>query len=105
MSKQDDVQDAVEAQLTEDGRWPPNDYSKVMGADYRYGVPSMGTFLESVRTRLANNDPPYDFRYDLVFVTNTALADAVDKLIADIDGKTKAAAVDKADGAAVEAED
>jgi hypothetical protein len=87
MSKLVSVAATVGSQLHHEGHWPPNDITKVMGADYHYSTPTMLNFLTAVQWHLANGSPPYTFQFDLPFATN-ALGDTVAQLITDIDGQT-----------------
>jgi len=87
MSQTMSVMDAVTGQLLDEGRWPPNDLSKSMGADYHYILPTMINFLTAVQVRLQNCDPVCQFAFDDAFA-NTALGQDVQTLIGAIDGAT-----------------
>jgi hypothetical protein len=86
-SKQHAVAAAVAAQLTADGRWPPNDLTKVMGTDYRYNQFTIGNFLAGVQVRLAASVPPLTFSFDSAF-TIQALSMTVGQLIGAINTRT-----------------
>ena len=78
---------SVAAQLTSEGRWPPNDLTKVMGTDYRYTQFTMGNFLAGVQRHLAAFVPPFTFVFDGAF-TIQALPMTVAPLIVAINART-----------------
>jgi hypothetical protein len=61
------VAEAIGDQLRVEGRWPPEDQNKVMGADYHYDVNSMPLFLKAVKDRLEALSPPCSFQFDSAF--------------------------------------
>jgi hypothetical protein len=87
MAKLEMIAATVGAQLHHEGRWPPNDLTKVMGADYHYTTPTMMNFLTAVQWHLQNGKPTHAFQFNMTFAQN-ALGDTVQQLILDIDGKT-----------------
>ncbi len=54
---------AVAIELREGGRWPPNDRTRTLGADYNYNLNTMGNLLSDVRDRLAEGTPPYQLDF------------------------------------------
>jgi hypothetical protein len=88
MSKLFLVAAAVTQQLHTDGRWPPNNLNKTMGADYRYDINTMANFLTAVQDHLKHGTPSYDFQFDRSFV-QSSLASTAGLLIGNVDAKTK----------------
>lgn len=87
-SKSVAVNVAVTNQLIHDGKWPPNDVTKIMGAiPYRYNNQTMRNFLKGVETTLAAALPPFTFTWDGAFVTK-ALGLTVAALMGEIEQAT-----------------
>jgi hypothetical protein len=78
---------AVANQLQHEGRWPPNDVTKVMGADYHYNQFTLLNFLNAVRWHLANGSPSYTFTFTGDFVVK-ALTAPVGTLMVAINAST-----------------
>src|SRR5437773_1410448 len=68
------VSAAVASQLHKEGRWPPNDLSKVMSTDYRYDQFTVGNFLEAVQWNLAHGTPSCKFTYGGSFIKKALTA-------------------------------
>ena len=76
---------AVTNQLIKEGKWPPNDITKVMNAiPYRYDAQSMRNFLDGVARTLAAALPPVKFTWNAAFVTKV-LPLSVAALMAEIE--------------------
>lgn len=90
MSKDVMVAKAIAKQLKYEGRWPPNDLNKSMGADYMYSdgpISSIDSFLNGVRIQLFDGVPRYYFQFDRSFARK-ALAKTVASLTGSILRKT-----------------
>jgi hypothetical protein len=69
-SKSVAVNAAVTNQLVKEGKWPPNDLTRVMNAiPYRYSANTMRNFLDGVQATLAAGLPPYSFTWNSAFVS------------------------------------
>ena len=77
----------VANQLQHEGRWPPNDITKVMGVDYHYDQFTLFNFLNAVRWHLANGSPSYNFMFTGDFVVK-ALTVSVGTLMVAINAST-----------------
>ena len=78
---------AVALQLNAEGRWPPNDVTKIMSTDYRYDQFTIVNFLKAVQIRLLQGIPSYTFTFDAAFVVQ-ALQYSVGALINAIAART-----------------
>jgi hypothetical protein len=78
---------AVATELQTEGRWPPNDITKMMSTDYHYTQFSIGNFLNQVQERLASGVPSYTFVFDGAFVIK-ALAATVGVLMVAVNAQT-----------------
>jgi hypothetical protein len=78
---------AIASQLTTEGRWPPNDLTKVMGTDFRYNQFTIANFLGAVRTHLAAGIPSFNFVVDGAF-TIQALTMTVAALMIAVNART-----------------
>jgi hypothetical protein len=65
------VASAVAYQLNLEGRWPPNDITKVMSTDYRYDQFTIRNFLKAVQVHLRQGTPSYSFSFDSAFVVKS----------------------------------
>jgi|SRR5438093_1202920 len=81
------VGSAVANQLHHEGRWPPNDMTKLMGADYHYNQFTLANFLKAVQWNLAHGEPSYTFQFDESFIIK-ALQMNVATLMAAINSAT-----------------
>jgi hypothetical protein len=81
------VASAIANQLHQEGRWPPNDATKVMGSDYHYTALTLDSFLIAVQWHLAHGRPPFTFTYDHAFVVR-AIAMDIATLMASVDTLT-----------------
>ncbi len=79
----------VANQLHQEGRWPPNNMTKVMGTDYHYARPTIGTFLGAVKWNLRHGAPAYDFTFDGAF-EDSALGQTVAALMVSVNANTTA---------------
>jgi hypothetical protein len=77
----------VANQLQHEGRWPPNDVTKIMGSDYHYDQFTLFNFLNAVRWHLANGTPSYTFTFTGDFVVK-ALTVSVGTLMVAINAST-----------------
>ena len=59
---------AVANQLHHEGRWPPNDVTRIMSTDYHYNQMTLANFLTAVQWNLLHGSPPYNFAFDGAFV-------------------------------------
>jgi hypothetical protein len=59
---------AVAHQLHQDGRWPPNDVTRVMETDYHYDEHTLRNLFLGVQAYLAGSVPVYTFSFDQQFV-------------------------------------
>lgn len=81
------VASAVAIQLSIEGRWPPNDVTKVMSTDYRYDQFTMLNFLKEIQAHLLQGTPSYIFAFDAAFVVQ-ALSCSVGALMNAIAART-----------------
>ena len=75
---------AVADQLQLERHWPPEDFNKVMAADYGYDLPSLANFLAAVHSKL---EPNYNFQFDVNFI-KSSLSKSVSELTGAIYAKT-----------------
>jgi len=54
---------AVDGQLAQDGHWPPDNLTKVMGAGYRYAPNTMPVFLKDIQATLAYGPTAYHYTF------------------------------------------
>ncbi len=87
-AKESAVYLAVTQQLKREGKWPPNNVTRIMGkVPYQYDDQSLAGFLTGVSDRLAESLPPFDFDFDEAFVVK-GLGQSVAELIAAVTAKT-----------------